>query len=55
MGRARAVLSHLTPEQQAAMNLREVDGEVYLNHWYTLLSCTKAWIDHSQEERREDQ
>ncbi len=41
----RAVLNRLTPEQQAALNLREVDGEVYLNHWYAMLSCTKASID----------
>jgi SAM-dependent methyltransferase len=51
----QTVLSRLTPEQQEALNLREVDGEVYLNHWYTMLSCTKASINHPQKERRDTQ
>src|SRR5512144_2348817 len=42
----RAVLSGLTPGQQEALNLREVDGEESLNHWYALRSCTEASIHH---------
>ena len=35
------VLDRLTPEQQAALNLREVNGEPHLNHWYVMISGTK--------------
>ena len=43
----RAVLDRLTPAEQEALNLREVNGELHLNHWYVLLSCSKGSI--SQE------
>jgi len=35
------VLDRLTPEQQAAFDLREVNGELHLNHWYVMISGTK--------------
>jgi ubiquinone/menaquinone biosynthesis C-methylase UbiE len=34
----RAVLDGLTPDQRVALNLREVDGQLHLNHWYVLIS-----------------
>jgi hypothetical protein len=36
------VLDGLTPEQRAALNLRDVDGQPHLNHWYLMISGTKA-------------
>ncbi|HSB68768.1 MAG TPA: methyltransferase domain-containing protein [Candidatus Methylomirabilis sp.] len=44
----QAVLGRLTPAQQETMNLREVGGEWWLNHWYVLLCCTKVSTDHAQ-------
>ena len=40
--RIHAVLDGLTPEQRAALNLRDVDGQPHLNHWYLMISGTKA-------------
>ncbi len=36
------VLEGLTPEQRAALNLRDVDGQPHLNHWYVMISGTKS-------------
>jgi ubiquinone/menaquinone biosynthesis C-methylase UbiE len=36
-----AAISRLTPSQQAALNLRDVDGEPHLNHWYVTLAGNK--------------
>lgn len=42
--RIHEVLDGLTPDQRTALNLREVDGEPHLNHWYVTISGTKrAW------------
>jgi len=38
----RELLEGLTPEQRAALNLRDVDGQPYLNHWYVMISGTKS-------------
>jgi len=38
----RELLDGLTPEQRTALNLREVDGQPYLNHWYMMISGTKS-------------
>jgi len=40
--RIHEVLDGLTPEQRTALNLREVDGQPYLNHWYMMISGTKS-------------
>lgn len=40
--RIHAALDSLTPEQRAALNLRDVDGQPHLNHWYVMVSGTKA-------------
>lgn len=37
-----AVLDGLTPEQRAALNLHEVDGQPHLNHWYVMISGRKV-------------
>ncbi len=36
------VLNGLTPDQQTALNLREVDGQPHLNHWYVMVAGTKG-------------
>jgi ubiquinone/menaquinone biosynthesis C-methylase UbiE len=36
-----AVIARLTSSQQAALNLRDVDGEPHLNHWYVTLAGNK--------------
>jgi ubiquinone/menaquinone biosynthesis C-methylase UbiE len=42
--RIQEVLDELTSDQRTALNLREVDGELHLNHWYVMISGTKrAW------------
>jgi len=38
----RELLEGLTPDQRAALNLRDVDGQPYLNHWYVMISGTKS-------------
>jgi SAM-dependent methyltransferase len=40
--RIHAVLDSLTPDQRGALNLRDVDGQPHLNHWYLMISGTKA-------------
>lgn len=40
--RIHQILDGLTSEQRAALDLREVDGEPRLNHWYVLISGTKG-------------
>jgi ubiquinone/menaquinone biosynthesis C-methylase UbiE len=40
--RIQEVLNELTPEQRAALNLREINGQPYLNHWYVMISGTKT-------------
>ena len=37
-----AAIARLTPAQREALNLREVNGEPYLNHWYVTLAATIA-------------
>jgi ubiquinone/menaquinone biosynthesis C-methylase UbiE len=37
----QAVLDHLTPAQREAMNVKEVNGQPHLNHWYLLISARK--------------
>jgi len=36
------VLNGLTPDQKTALNLREVDGQPYLNHWYVMIAGTRS-------------
>ena len=36
------VLNGLTADQQTALNLREVDGQPHLNHWYVTIAGTKG-------------
>jgi ubiquinone/menaquinone biosynthesis C-methylase UbiE len=36
------LVNGLTPDQRAALSLREVDGELHLNHWYVMIVGTKA-------------
>ncbi len=36
-----AVLTRLSPEQRNALNLTEVEGKRYLNHWYVLIAARK--------------
>jgi ubiquinone/menaquinone biosynthesis C-methylase UbiE len=36
------VLDRLTPDQQEALNLAEVNGQPHLNHWYVMLCGTKG-------------
>ncbi len=35
----QVVLDKLTPAQKQALNLAEVDGQLYLNHWYLMLAA----------------
>lgn len=43
----RAIVKGLTDEQRKAMNVAEIEGEVYLNHWYVMLSAHLAPTDPS--------
>ena len=36
------VLGGLNDAQRAALNLAEVDGEIYINHWFVMISAQKA-------------
>ena len=36
-----AVLDGLNAQQREALNLKEVNGELHINHWYVLLSARK--------------
>ena len=38
----RAIVKRLTDEQRKTMNVVEIGGEVYLNHWYVMLSAHSA-------------
>ncbi len=37
--RIHAIVDGLTDEQKRAMNVAEIDGVIYLNHWYVMLSA----------------
>jgi len=37
-----ALVAGLTPAQREALDLREVDGELYSNHWYVMIAGRKA-------------
>jgi hypothetical protein len=37
--RIHAIVDGLTDEQKRAMNVAEIDGEIYINHWYVMLSA----------------
>jgi len=37
-----AAIARLTSEQREALNLRSVNGEPHLNHWYVMLSAHKG-------------
>lgn len=39
--RIHALLGGLTPEQRAALNFRDVDGEPYLDHYFVLLAAER--------------
>ena len=41
----RAIVKGLTDEQRKAMNVAEIDGEIYLNHWFVMLSAHLAPTD----------
>lgn len=36
-----ALLDRLNAQQREALNLKEADGELHINHWYVLLSAQK--------------
>jgi ubiquinone/menaquinone biosynthesis C-methylase UbiE len=40
--RIHAIVNNLTQEQKRVMNVIEVGGETYLNHWYVMLSAHLA-------------
>jgi ubiquinone/menaquinone biosynthesis C-methylase UbiE len=40
--RIRAMLASLDEAQRAALNLVDVAGKPYLNHWYVLIAATRA-------------
>ena len=40
--RIHEILDGLTPAQRVALNLREVDGQPHLNHWYVMVAGTKG-------------
>ena len=40
--RIHLLLDGLTSDQRAALDLRDVDGHLYLNHWYVMLSGRKG-------------
>ena len=42
VARIRAMLASLNDAQRDALNLVEVAGERYLNHWYVLIAATRA-------------
>jgi len=41
IGKIHAVLGRLTPAQRQALQLREVEGEPRLNHWYVMIAAAK--------------
>jgi ubiquinone/menaquinone biosynthesis C-methylase UbiE len=42
VARIQAMLASLDEAQRAALNLAEVAGQPYLNHWYVLIVATRA-------------
>jgi len=36
------LLDRLDPRERALMDLREIDGELYFNHWYVMVSAMRA-------------
>jgi ubiquinone/menaquinone biosynthesis C-methylase UbiE len=40
--RIRQVLDDLTNDQRRSLNVAEVDGQTFLNHWYVLIAGRKA-------------
>jgi len=42
VARIQAVIEALTPPQRAAMNVNEVDGEIYLDHYYVLVAADRG-------------
>jgi ubiquinone/menaquinone biosynthesis C-methylase UbiE len=42
IARIRAMLASLDQAQRAALNLGEVAGQPYLNHWYVLIAATRT-------------
>jgi ubiquinone/menaquinone biosynthesis C-methylase UbiE len=41
VGKIRGVLDRLTSAQREALQLRDVEGEPHLNHWYVLIAAVK--------------
>jgi hypothetical protein len=37
-----SIISLLNDQQRAAMNVAEVDGAIYTNHWFVMLAAVKA-------------
>lgn len=37
-----ALLDRLNAEQKEALNLREVNGDLHINHWYVMISAAKG-------------
>ena len=42
VARIQAVLASLDDAQRAALNLAEIAGQPYLNHWYVLIAATRG-------------
>jgi hypothetical protein len=40
--RIRQLLDDLTDGQRLALNVEDVDGQTFLNHWYVLIAARKA-------------
>jgi DNA-directed RNA polymerase specialized sigma24 family protein len=40
VARIRDMLASLDETQRTALNLADVDGQPYLNHWYVLIAAT---------------
>jgi len=37
-----SIISMLNNQQRVAMNVAEIDGEIYTNHWFVMLAAVKA-------------
>jgi len=45
VGNIYSVLERLTDAQRAALNVVEVNGQLFLNHWFVMLAARKeAWV-----------
>jgi ubiquinone/menaquinone biosynthesis C-methylase UbiE len=42
VARIRNILASLDEAQRTALNLADVDGQPYLNHWYVLIAATRG-------------